>query len=603
MNAYKLLLLTLFILVLGACQMESENSETGELSIELTDAKGDFTNYTVDVTSLSLTNRNGSIIEVIPETTRVDFSQYVDMSEFLTLATVPRGIYTSATLRLNYQNAEIHVENEDGSSAQVDTIQDEENNPVTTLESKVSFTEANQLHILPGVPAHLSLDFDLKTSNAVDFDENDIPSITVSPILIASLAPDLNKTHRIRGPLKNVNINNTSFDLIVRPFNNKLKDEHERFGALSVSTNENTFFEIDNNSLIGNEGLVELATLARLTAVIVVGDISFNPRRFMAAEVYAGESVPGGTMDVVRGTILSRIDNTIFVRGATLTRADGSVFFNDDVSVLLDTTTTVKRQNDTNDYTIDDISVGQAVTIFGSLNEDAADLVLDASAGHVRMRVTSIRGTIVNQDDVAKLELDLQSINGRRINLYDFSGTGANTENDANPTAYEIETGNLNIQAFSNNAPIRVRGFVNSFGQAPTDFIAKSIIGVKTIQAVMHTNWRPASPDAFSRISTDAITLNFSNTGKFHHLGRGGQRIDLNELSTEFTLVPGDSNQGLFIIQSRDSKQAHSTFDTFANALQEQMDNEKLVKKLKAKGLFDGNTGNFSARRIHVHLQ
>ncbi|HFE38542.1 MAG TPA: DUF4382 domain-containing protein, partial [Gammaproteobacteria bacterium] len=449
----RLLIALMAALWLGACQHDSDSTadtESGELSIELTDAKGDFTNYTVDLLSLSLTKKNGSIVEVLPESTRIDFSQYVEMSELLTLATVPEGIYTAATLRLDYQDAEIYVEDAEGNSVKVDSIVDEDGNEVGKLESKVTLEGRDQLSIVPGVPAHLSLDFDLKTSNVVTFDEEtEIPGITVSPSLHASLEPAQDKTHRIRGPLKNVNVDSASFELFLRPFNHKINNNQGRFGSVKILTDENTRFEIDGESSVGADGIAIMdETLDKLAAVIVVGDISLNPRRFTATEVYAGSSVPGGTLDVVRGTVLSRTGETLVVHGATLIRAGGSILFNDKVNVLLGAdTTVVKREKDDGAYSIADISVGQAVTIFGSLDDDTANLVLDATAGNVRMRITSLLGTVVDPAELtendAPFELDLATINGRKTALFDFSGTGRDAKNDADPAFYEIDTGNL----------------------------------------------------------------------------------------------------------------------------------------------------------------
>jgi len=608
-----LMLLTLAMFIFSGCQHKSDetnvdsDNETGELSIELTDAKGDFTNYTVDVLSLSLTKKNGTLVEVLPESTRVDFSQYVEMSEFLTLATVPKGIYTSATLHLDYQNAEIFVEDEDGNSIQVSNIVDENNEALTTLDANVSLEERNQLLIVPGVPAFLSLDFDLKTSNSVSFDDANIPSVTVSPALNASLEPELNKTHRVRGPLKSVNIDNASFDLIIRPFRNKINNNsHERFGKLKVTTTDETLFEINDESFTGSDGITVMDDLDKLTAIIVLGDISLKPRRFVATEVYAGSSVPGGELDVIKGSILSRDDNTLLVRGATLIRSGGSVLFNDSVTVTIADTTIVKKQKDDADYNIDSISVGQAVTIFGDLGDDLANPTLDASNGLVRMRITSLSGSVVDSDtevDATFFEVNLNKINGRKTEKYDFSGTGTDIDNDADPEFYEIDTGVLDISKFPLQSPVKFRGFVSAFGTAPADFLASSIIGMKSVKATMHTNWRPFSNTAFSQISSSIVVLDFTGSGKFHHLGRGHQRIDLTELGTDFSLVPNAENEGMYIIHLTGPKHVHSTFDNFAADLQDQLDAGGLVKRIQSKGTFDVATGNFMVDAIRLHMQ
>src|SRR5215470_1834950 len=63
-------------------------SSCGTVFMAMTDADGDFMSYTVDVVSLTLKRANGATVETLPATTRVDFAQYVDLTEFLTAATI-----------------------------------------------------------------------------------------------------------------------------------------------------------------------------------------------------------------------------------------------------------------------------------------------------------------------------------------------------------------------------------------------------------------------------------------------------------------------------------------------------------------------------------
>ena len=40
----------------------------------------------------------GTVVETLPQRTRIDFAQLVDLTEFVTGATIPAGNYVSATL-------------------------------------------------------------------------------------------------------------------------------------------------------------------------------------------------------------------------------------------------------------------------------------------------------------------------------------------------------------------------------------------------------------------------------------------------------------------------------------------------------------------------
>ncbi|MFQ5983819.1 MAG: hypothetical protein ACE5KS_10665, partial [Woeseiaceae bacterium] len=85
-------------------------AECGTLLVGLTDADGDFLSYSVDVLSLTLEKANGAIVETMPARTRIDFSEYVDMTELMSVATVPPGTYIAGTITLDYSDAEVFVD-------------------------------------------------------------------------------------------------------------------------------------------------------------------------------------------------------------------------------------------------------------------------------------------------------------------------------------------------------------------------------------------------------------------------------------------------------------------------------------------------------------
>jgi hypothetical protein len=80
--------------------------EKGELIITITDAPGDFLRYVVDVPQLTLYRANGDVVETLPFNTRIDFAELTEVSEFLTIASVPAGVYESVVLTLDYSGAE-----------------------------------------------------------------------------------------------------------------------------------------------------------------------------------------------------------------------------------------------------------------------------------------------------------------------------------------------------------------------------------------------------------------------------------------------------------------------------------------------------------------
>src|SRR5258706_3592779 len=130
-------------LSLYACR--SSTDEMGVVGISLTDTAGDFLSYTVDVTSLTLTKADGTVVQALPLRTRVDFARLVDLTEFVTAVTIPSGNYVSATLNLDYANADIQVD--DGTGVPVPpvppaNIRDSQGVQVTTLSMSVKLDPA-----------------------------------------------------------------------------------------------------------------------------------------------------------------------------------------------------------------------------------------------------------------------------------------------------------------------------------------------------------------------------------------------------------------------------------------------------------------------------
>ena len=266
----------------GSSGTADSTAADGLVTVSLTDAPGNFACYTVDVTALTLTRADGAQVSALPMRTTIDFSQYTDMTEFLTSATVPGGVYVSATMTLDYTNAQIRVENQNRQTVQVQNsaIVDENGDPVTRLQVAVQLEDRNRLVIGPGIPAHLMLDFNLEATNRVQFNGAGDPQLTVDPFLAAEVNRNVNKVHRIRGLLDQVDTENSAFTVMLRPFYCALSGSHASFGLNTVATTAETIFQINGDQYAGSEGLALLDQLDPLTPVAAIGDLMFDPLRF-----------------------------------------------------------------------------------------------------------------------------------------------------------------------------------------------------------------------------------------------------------------------------------------------------------------------------------
>ena len=574
------------------------DSSSGEVIIGLTDTQGDFLHYSVDVVSITLTKANGAVVETLPLSSRVDFAEYVEMTEFITAATIPSGIYTRAKIRLDYSNADIQVE-EPGGEAVKATVQDRNGQPITTMDLTVRLDDLNALVIGPGIPSHLTLDFNLKVSNQVTW-SGASAVVTVEPFLVAQVDEEEPKIHRVRGPLKSVDTAGSGFQIAIRPFH-LLTGE---FGSLRVVVNSTTTYEIDGVTYQGSSGLAALGNKPLGTATIAVGDLDPSFHRFVAQEVYAGSSVPFGTSDALTGSVTARSGDILTVRGATLVRAAGSVVFNDDVRVQLATTTIVTGQGTMGMvYTKNDISVGQLITAIGTLSGNPGSLSLDASRGVVRMLVTTLSGTVnsTTPGSPGLLNLNLQTINGRRVSLFNFAGTGTPLANDANPAQYEVNTGSLNPSGLSPGIPVRVRGLVRPFGQAPADFNAWTVIKVADLPAYLVFNWLPATSAPFLNSSSTGITLNPAGVGLLHHVLRGWVVTDV--LPNSPVVQPKNISRGWYAIGYLGTVQVYTQFADYQRALESRISLGQKASLLGGQGTFSDATSTLSAGAVFMSLQ
>jgi hypothetical protein len=565
-------------------------ASTGQALISVTDAAGDFLSYTVNVQSVTLTKQDGTVVETLPLTTRINFADYVHLTEFLTAATIPPGTYSSARMLLDFSTADLQVEDASGNSVSVPTanIRDANSNPITTLEVVVQFDNLRPFIIAAGVPAHLTLDFDLRASNTTDLTVTP-PVVTVKPFLVADIDPQNPKTMRLRGPLSSVNQQDQTYQAFVRPMFGPLGGVPlSQFGSITVHTDANTVFEIDEVTYQSAAGLAALAAKPIGTATVAIGEWEVATKQFKADEVFAGASVPGGSQDVVVGVVTARTGDQLTVRGASLVRTDGTVTFSDTVTVNVAATTKVRQEGFvTTGLTKDAISVGQHVTAFGSLN--VSTNTLDATTGFVRLLVTSVAG-LVNTLGSGSLDMSVQFIQRRPIGLFNFTGTGSS------PANYTVTTGSLSLNGLIAGTPVTVLGFVSPFGTAPpSDFTAQTLVNLDNNPAPLVVTWAPPTLMPFTSNTGAGVVLNLAGIGGVHYVWRDGIATDLLTLGTAPTIVPANPVQGLFAIGSSGQVQMFTQFHNYNVALQQNLAQGRMASAFKSYGVFNNSTATMTA--------
>ena len=588
----------------------SNSADCGEVMVGITDADGDFVRYVVSIESMTLERTDGAIVNTMPDSATIDLAQFVDVTELLSTATVPQGTYRTAHLRIDYTNADVAVERDGGEVAA--QVVDSNGDPLGVVDVDISFDALSRLVVRPGIPALLAIDFDLAASNTVDLTTTPV-TVTAEPFLLADVNAADGKELHVAGGLQSADMADGTYRVQLRPFFRRAGDS----GEATVTVTDETTYEVDGTPYTGADGLAAIADLADGAPTFANVTFDADDRALVATSVLAGSSVPGSDLDAIDGLVTSRDGDVLQVHGATLIRASGDVSFGADVEVTLASDLIVRQSgNPEADLDASAISVGQHITASGELNTDSSNAVT-MQASHVRLLETHVSGDVQSVDPGA-LVVGLDAVDVRSPSMFDFTGTGIDAGSDADPSAYEIDSGSIDLAGIAAGTPVRVFGFVAPFGSAPPDFQARTVEDVTNAAWRMDLNWPDGSTEAFASLGSGSaeedasIVLNLSDEalGHIHVLRRGGVFTDLLTLPASPLIVAGAdvaTPEGraprIYGIFQNGEVQLFLDFARFTEELANRMDGSVAVVRFHAMGSYDEGNNTFAAQRVAILLQ
>jgi len=583
-------------------------AECGTVLVSVTDAEGDFVSYSVDILSLTLTQPDGSTVETLPATTRVDFAQLVDLSEILSAVTLPPGEIRGGAIRLDYGNAEVFVE-AGGDIIQAEIVGDD-GQPLGISDLQIRLADEDPLTVTRGRVALLSVDFDLDASHTVD--TGVVPArVTSQPYIVAEVEPVDEKETRLRGALISVDLDASTYTVAIRP-SHRRDGEH---GEVVVHTTAQTSYEIGDEMFEGEAGLEAMTRLEQRSVVVAFGTLNVAEREFTAEIVHAGTSVGGEDIDAIYGNVVARSGDQLTVKGAFAVRRDRAARFHRTILVKVGPDTSVFKIADRDQLLNDDaISVGQRIAAFGHLVEtdvepidiDSPDVapVLNATEGRVRLRVTNLHGTVTSVMP-GQINMALRSIDRLGIDHFNFAGTGLIADLDANPSDYEIATSTLALSDIVTDRAAKVLGFVTPFGIAPPDFEGRTVVDHRSIPSALGIAWdEDGTTLPFLSMGPDGLVLDLENTeiGERHHIKLGRTAASLYELPSSPLIAPTDSDRALYGISEPGHVELFKNFDDFTVELTLRLNDFNGTRSLAAYGAYDETTNTLIASKIAVHM-
>jgi len=632
------------LLIMTAC------SGSAVVTLTATPSSDPFIIYQVGLASVQLTKSgNKAGLVILPAETTVDFTKLFNLSEVLGAPGVPKGTYTSALITLDYSAAAILYD--DGSLDGVALAPvDAKGNAVTTVTVAVTLDPADPFRSAAKQVSLVALNFNLAASNVVNLSAR---TVTVTPLISASTLPIDTKPTRIRGPIMSANA--TFFTTGVTPFDGTTAGT----GTLSIDPSTTTDYNINGFVAVGPAGQAQLDALPASSLVQTFGtltittpttasDLTTIPTTttpttttpttttpttttpttttpttttpttidtgsttavstvsFSATQVLVDTNVQGlGAGDRISGTVTSRSGDTLGVEDATLVQSGGTVTFVPGTTIVNlgpNTLITVFGQSVAEAISPQQISVGSSIQAFGTESATTAStggVLLDASAGYVRLDLTTAEGLVTAQGG-ADVTLNLTSLGGRLITAFDFNGSGAAANQ------YSVSTPSLSLANASVGAPVVVTGLPSAFGTASPDYTASTLLDPTTINAELVVDWSGGNAAPFTTFDSTAIAVNVNSSfGGRHQIQIGSQVVNIAGLSPALTITPTSASAMEFSIGHSVSFTIESfdTFSAFIAQLQTELNGSTLATGMTAVGQYTVSTAAFSASSITLFL-
>jgi hypothetical protein len=642
-------LLSALAVFAAGCHHNTNDSGYGIAWVTLTSEPGGyqsepFTSYVINIDSITLTDAAGNEYTALATVEPVDLVKLTNIAELWGSATVPNDTYVSATITLDYTNAEASMLV--GGVSEAVKLQFPDAAALTTVSVTVKLDPAHQPVIVESFGTYnairLAIDFNLADSNVIDTSTNPI-TVTADPFLTVGIAPADTRLIRIRGPLINSSADVGTYTVYVRPF----YDEVNSNGSVSIFNGPDTIYTIDGTTYVGQDGLNQLTQVSAgvtateaYTTFQVTATADALAGKFNSVYMVAGGSLEtnytenvSGLVTARNGDVLTLSDST--VAGATVSLAEGYfVYSNPVTNVLVGPTTVVTAEGNATLTGLDynSISVGQRISAIGVYTLPSSGIVtIDATApttgstsGQVRLESTRLFGTLLSAA-ADTLSVSLQDFELLPAAKFNYAGTGTTAAQDVVADDYIVNTthaGTTNLAGVAPGTALWIDGFVTGFGAAPPDFNAfpagleaSAVNQEASVPASLEVDWTAAGTTTpFTTVTAGGFSINLANAAFASGVIRiGPEIVTLASLPASPSVVPnlvpscvaGNTQPCIALFSfgtAATGITSVSSFPTFVTDLAAAITTAAPVTRLQASGFYNRTTNTFTANSVNIVL-
>jgi hypothetical protein len=586
----------------GSSSSGATSAENGLVSFAVTDttAQG-IESFTLDLSGLQLGEPDGSLVNVLTMPVSVDFAALTDSSLLVQSRYVPQGTYTSASITFDYRNATCVLSGE-GTPA---SIVGAGGAPVSgTITLDVHFDET-PLEVLTGSQRVLQFDLDLSQSAGVDAAHN---TVHFEPIVTVNVG-GTGKKLLTYGTLLSVNAPQSTFQATLGT------PAGTDFGTVNYVANSHTIYHLNGVPLVGAAGLALLATLPQSTPIQVLGSADASSSNIFASYVEAGRGTDNGGTDIVEGVVLNRLGNPSAGSNGTLqvfgrSRNALNTFFQFGTLFSVPFTfsnTKVVRTQSGQLLNTDDLSVGQRVRVYGTLNGNVIWANLPTSV--IREQVVHLLGEATSSSAVPNgpttLVMNLEQLELLPQNVFIWPNCGLTPPI---PSALTVNAGVLSSPlVLAAGTPIEVLGYFASIADSQQDFKSSSIIDLDTAPSLLLVRNTTNGFTVTVTAGPTSIQLAIAGTPVF------GETAIIDHGLAGFFPLPANPTPTLFPAHAtgtyslRDKQTgvvtAFVTFDSFSNALGNALSQGALLDHFGAVGVYASTTNSVQATQIDAVIE
>lgn len=577
--------------------------ETTDLVLALTDAEEDFLSYTVAVNSILLTKENGDQTEILPERTTVDFVEYQELTELFSVVKAPVGKYQSIQIELDYSEAYILIQDENGQSFEAQVL-DSDENLVTTMIVDFQLERDESLELEKGKRHFLTLDLDLSASNTIVSFEPAV--VEVQPFITGEVSLDEEREHRVRGTIAAVDTDHQTVTLLVKP----MRKKGGEFGEFDVTLNDETQIEIDGVETSLTDALNHLSNQGDSYPLVAFGtavtDAETGEVTYTASQVLAGTSVPWSGKDVFKGIISQLEDGVSYVNGIVIdTDGLGRTHVANIPLSYNETTSFVSRFELELDASY--LVPGQNIKSLGSYNLSDEQGLSHYSVNDetVRIMTSEAMGQISAIDANGLLTLDVSRFNKRPGKVIKRKnkkqGNKDMAMDNVSLETLVIDTSGLSQLQLEAGDWIKVKGLLNPESHV-SDMHVSSVVEYQVSDSQMKYSAFYGQSGSTPVIAQDNSSLTLDLSQGRHKMNFRFNPVNMLPEIDSLVIVAADEAGKFALVQRGEQTVFYSSFVEINAALAAKLVEGEMVQAISATATFDAENSQLQVSNMLVKL-